>query len=283
VLAPGAVINRLGDAAVQDRSCNGDASPAACEQSGVCSSSATARCNPANYLDVADAALVPALAAAEDNKDFADGSNANGFIAGPIRNIRGDVVVNDSLIALRYADLMPKLEQRVAREALACLRNYANANAGHYPWPAPVSADYTALPLKDAAGIYMGRMAQDLSATVSNGLANSWPDHCPRGMQENKYKWWANWVNLVFFAVSPGYAADNPAPGCGICLSLAPPAPGNAQVVVLVAGRPILAEVRGIGSSELNYLEDQNRTGASTGVFKQAARSATFNDTVVYQ
>jgi type II secretory pathway pseudopilin PulG len=283
VLSPGAVIKRFGEVAPQDRSCSGDANPTACELSGVCSSAATARCNPSNYLDIADTGLVPALGASEDNKDFADANKANGFIAGPIRNAQGDLVVNDTLIAVRYADLMPKLEQRIAREALACLRNYALANAGRYPWPAPVAADYTVFPLKDAAGTALGRLAQDLSATAAGGLGNTWPEHCPIGMQENQYKWWANWVNLVFVAVAPGYAADKTAPGCGTCLTLLPAAPGNAHVVVLVAGRPILLEVRGIGSPESSYLEDENRTGSSTLVFKQAAGSDTFNDTVVYQ
>jgi hypothetical protein len=53
--------------------------------------------------------------------------------------------------------------------------------------------------------------------------------------------------------------------------------------VVLVAGRPILGEVRGVGSTELAYLEDANRDGSLTTLFKQAASSSTFNDTVVYQ
>ena len=136
VFAPGPIINRLGASDPQDRSCSGDADVSGCEQTGVCSSPATARCDPANYLDVADASVVPALSAVEDNKNFTDASNTNGFIAGPIRNATGQIVVNDLLITVRYSDLMPKLEQRVVREASGCLRDYADRNSGHFPWAA---------------------------------------------------------------------------------------------------------------------------------------------------
>ena len=103
-------------------------------------------------------------------------------------------------------------------------------------------------------------------------------------MADNEFKWWANWSNLVFFAVAPGYAPDMATPGCGTCLTVNPPS-GTAtrRVIVLVAGRPILGEVRGIGSSQAAYLEDANRDGSLTTLFKQAGATSTFNDTVVYQ
>jgi len=133
VFAPGSVVTRIGAASAQDRGCSGDAAATTCEQSGICSSVATARCNPINYLDVVDTATLPALSAPEDNTNFADSTTNNGFIAGPVRNAAGDIVLNDTLIVVRYTDLIPKVEQRVAREALACLRTYANGNAGIIP------------------------------------------------------------------------------------------------------------------------------------------------------
>jgi hypothetical protein len=102
-------------------------------------------------------------------------------------------------------------------------------------------------------------------------------------MQQNQYKWWANWSNLTFFAVAPGYAADSPIPACGSCLSLIPSGLGNIRVAVLIAGRPVMGQTRGVGATESGYLENENRTGAVSLVFKQAPSSATFNDTVVYQ
>jgi hypothetical protein len=287
VFSPGAIITRLGDSEPQDRSCTGDADVPSCEQTTICSGPTTARCNAVNYLDVADASVVPTLAGSEDNKNFTDSSNSDGFIAGPIRNAAGHIILNDTLIAVRYSDLMPKLELRVAREALNCLRTYAANNSGHYPWAAPVSANYSAL-LSDADGVEFGRLPQRLDASVASGLAADWnataSQDCPIGMSKDKFMWWANWSNLVFFAVAPGYAPGTATPSCGTCLTVnAPAGAATRQVVVLVAGRPILGEVRGIGSTELAYLEDANRDGASTTLFKQAASSSTFNDTVVYQ
>ena len=288
VFAPGAIITRLGESDPQDRSCSGDANVSSCEQTGICNGPASARCNPANYLDIADPSVVPALSAAEDNKDFGDTTSANGFIAGPIHNAVGQVVVNDVLIVVRYSDLMPKLEQRVAREALNCLRSYAARNAGLYPWAAPVSSDYTHA-LVDTNGVTFGRLPQALTATKASGLADDWnaaspPFACPIGMSRLEHQWWANWSNLVFFAIAPGYAPGVATPGCGACLTVnAPSGTANRQVIVLVAGRPILGEVRGIGSSDSAYLEDANRDGSLTTLFKQAASTSTFNDTVVYQ
>jgi hypothetical protein len=288
IFAPGPVITRLGDAAPQDRSCAGDANVAGCEQSGICSSPATARCNPANYLDLANASVVPSLPGTEDNRNFVDATNTNGFIAGPVRDGSGQVVVNDTLLAVRYVDLMPKLEQRVAREALACLHNYANSNSGHYPWAAPVSADYTS-DLLDTDGSYFGRLPQMLSATAHSGLSDQWmasssSPACPISMSENKYKWWANWVNLVFFSVAPPYAPDSASPACGACLTVNPPSPAaSRRVIVLVAGRPIIGESRGVGSSQVAYLEDANRDGSLTAIFKQGSPTSTFNDTVAYE
>ena len=288
VFAPGAIITRLGDSEPQDRGCSGDSNLPTCEQAGICSSPATARCNPANYLDIADPSVAPGLTGPEDNKNFADSSNTDGFIAGPIRNAAGQTVVNDTLIAVRYSDLMPKLEQRIAREVLKCLRTYAANNSGHYPWAAPVSANYTS-DLSDADGVEFGRLPQQLTASHASGFAEDWnaaAGNCPIGMlpAHPEHQWWANWSNLVFFAVAPGYAPNVAAPGCGTCLSVnAPSGPASRQVVVLVAGRPILGEARGIGTSELAYLEDANRDASSTTLFKQAATTSTFNDTVVYQ
>jgi len=177
VFAPGSVVTRIGAASAQDRGCSGDAAATTCEQSGICSSVATARCNPINYLDVVDTATLPALSAPEDNTNFADSTTNNGFIAGPVRNAAGDIVLNDTLIVVRYTDLIPKVEQRVAREALACLRTYANGNGGHYPWAATVTDNYTA-PLIDTAGTYFGRLPQSLPATAANGLASAWTSPC---------------------------------------------------------------------------------------------------------
>ena len=173
VFSAGAVLTRLDASTPQDRSCAGDSNMASCQSTRVCTGpvfTATARCNPSNYLDVVNSTILATLAGAEDNGDFADSSNVNGFIAGPIEDASHNVVVNDQLILVRYADLIPRLEQRAAREAFNCLQVYAGGV--NYPWAVPVNADYTVPPSTSptTAGLvgvkdtYFGRLPQQLSS-----------------------------------------------------------------------------------------------------------------------
>lgn len=52
---------------------------------------------------------------------------------------------NDQMVFITYADLMPMVEQRIAREAKSCLDEYALSNPKrNYPWPGRISnGDYT--------------------------------------------------------------------------------------------------------------------------------------------
>lgn len=292
VFSPGPVLTRLGAGVPQDRSCAGDTDVPGCEQSGICSGptyTTTARCNPANYLDVADPTVAPALSGVEDNQDFVDSTTTNGFISGPILDASNNLVVNDTLMVIRYSDLIPRLEQRVAAEALRCLEDYFSS-LGHYPWAAPVASDYTTpmpVGLTGVADTYFGRLPQTLSD------ATSWAASCPAAMDTAAKKWWGNWSNLVFFAIASNYAPV----GGSMLLTVNPPSPvTNKRVGVLVAGRPLSVLVpsphlqsRGVGASELNYLEDANAdataNGADTGagILKQAPRSITFDDVLVFR
>jgi hypothetical protein len=250
----------------------------------------TALCNPVNYLDVA-------TAPAEDNADFVD-STANGFIQGPIFDATGNKILNDRLMVLRYSDLMPRLEQRVAREALRCLSDYAAASANHFPWAASTASDYTAQ-MTDGAGVPFGRLAQSLPASHASNVALNtyWPRSCPISMdqidpswlltpaqipqEQAKKQWWANWTNLVFYRVAAGYAPDQGVTGCGAgCLTVNAPSTADKKVVVIVAGRAFVAQTRGPGTAASNYLEDANAAGGTQ--FKQAPATAMFNDSLLF-
>jgi len=102
VIAPGPPLTRA-DGRVQSRDCG------------------SARCDPADYLDVA-----PPAAGGEDNAAFVDRSdvragNRDGFIAGPVAAAAGGVAVNDRVIAVTHAQLMPRILARVARELAHCV------------------------------------------------------------------------------------------------------------------------------------------------------------------
>jgi len=175
VLAPGPPIERRGS--TQRREC-----PAGqCDGDQVCITSPprlAATCDPANYLDLAEGLR----GGAEDNATFIDrsdnagrASNRDGFVQGPVM-MDGHIVVNDRLVAIAYADLMPRVMQRVAREVAACERFYASRteNASRYPWTASPCAS-TSAPLAEVAGSLEGRVSDTpFEAAAGNGLLPRW-------------------------------------------------------------------------------------------------------------
>jgi type II secretory pathway pseudopilin PulG len=279
LIAPGAPITRQGGL-VQDRSCTGDANPANCQQTQVCSSPSTALCNPVNYLDVVGPPVLTiagATANTEDNATFTDGSTADGLISGPISDSAGNIVVNDRLLVITQADLMQRLVPRIAREAMGCVTGYAGASAGRFPFAAPVSADYST-GLADQDGTRFGRLPVTLANSGAYpGVSAAWPVSCAVTQA-----WWANWRNLVFYGVAADFAPPNPAT-CGAgCLTVNPPSATDKRAVIMVAGPPLASQTgRGVGAPASQYLEDVNAAGADQ--FRQAPASPTFNDYVLYQ
>ena len=312
IFSPGAVLQRQDAASAQDRSCTG--AGASCTAAGVCNSSPltnTPKCNVVNYLDI--------LTGVEDNANFTDSSNADGFINGVIRDTAGNLVVNDRLLAITYEDLMPVLQRRVAQEVMNCLTTYASTaqNNGRYPWAAPVT-DVTS-PYGDQANTLFGRVPDGpLSATflgiggaVSTfvcqtlgltGLCmqSAWPAGC--GITQGT--WWNNWKEMVFYGVADAYKPANPvsallgvpAPGgCGACLTVNPPsAAADKRVVVVVAGKRLSVAAYPAGNNQprttaankqdpTNYLEGSNDNGPTDSTFEQQSISSSFSDFLLYQ
>jgi hypothetical protein len=167
ILAPGPALARTladGSSVEQQRTC----SAGECDATGRCLAEPprlVAKCHPANYLDRAAAARF----ANEDNADFVDrndagrSANGNGFIAGPVRDEQGNLVVNDRLAVVSYADIMPRLMKRVALEVAHCLRYYATRpeNGGRYPWPTPAclqAASDPSIAWNDSSNVIFGRV-----------------------------------------------------------------------------------------------------------------------------
>ena len=284
IIAPGAVLQRQGAAAPQDRSCTGDANVAACQTTQVCSGptfTATALCNPVNYLDVFTGAF-----GTEDNANFAEtgnltngfvGNAGNGFIMGDILDAGGNPIVNDRILTITYADLMPLLERRVVREAFNCVSAYAAASNGRYPWAADI-ADSAAGDYSSKQDVRFGRMPDSFSQTlvgtgslldmvlvgvvnlvctvlpsVPGCMSNSWPLPAaspPCYIPTGGGAWWLNWKEQVFYGVAEAYqpratvqilppGVTVPAPGgCGNCLEVNPPSgASNKRFTVTVAGK----------------------------------------------
>lgn len=126
VIAPGRALQRT-DGLSQSRGCTVGFDCDATFRCTTAPASATAKCNPANYLDVA---------AAEDNADanrsFIAAAEAPGF--------------NDRLMPVFSDDIMVLVERRAARELQSNLRNHYNAwntsttvgaGSGFYPFAVP--------------------------------------------------------------------------------------------------------------------------------------------------
>lgn len=302
IFAPGAVLQRQGAGAAQIRDCSGGTG---CAPTGVCNSTATAKCNPINYLDI--------LTGTEDNADFVDGSNTNGFINGVIRDASGNPIVNDRLLVITYEDLMPVLQRRVAKEVLNCLTTYASAaqNNGRYPWAAPVTN--VTPPYADAVDTRFGRVPDTLNFTqlgVAGGVANlscpasptvcmstSWPASC--GITQGN--WWTNWKEMVFYGLADAYKPADPIAGGGVpaslgcsgtaCLLVNPPSTAvNKRVAVVVAGKRLAAvpggqprTSSGDKSSPANYLEGTNVNTATSYTYEVQPITTSFNDFLLYQ
>lgn len=131
-----------------------------------------------------------------------NGVNYNNAATSPTKFISGNVndsavpdkvVVNDQVIYITIDEVIPLIEARVAREAKACLDNYAIANGGNYPWAAPV-ADLT---YTSTVNTRLGRLPSGAFSAV--------------GCNTNQ-TWWANWQNFVFYTFpashQPGSAVD---------------------------------------------------------------------------
>jgi len=127
-----------------------------------------------------------------------------------------------------------------------------------------------------------------LPQVLSDGSTLAAP--CPVSLLQPSDKWWANWSNLVFYAMATNFApADRTAPA-NCCLIVNPPsASPDWKLVVFVAGRPILTQSRGIGALEVNYLEDANANATTNGAeigagsFTQAHASVSFNDVLLFK
>ena len=186
VISPGGITQRQGSATPQDRSAAGVN-------------------NPINYLDVGNG---------EDNKDFMDGSNINGFINGPVYDANGNVIVNDRVLAITYSDLMPILERRVTKEVFNCLTTYAAQNGSRYPWAADMSSsasgDYSdtmstrfgRIPYPPLNQTVFGLIGPPLTSAICTlplvCMQTTWPSSCTITMGT----WWENWKAGIGVSVS---------------------------------------------------------------------------------
>ena len=298
VFSPGPILTRQSAGAPQDRGCTrGAGVDTQCQSTDVCQGTGagspkdylqTARCNPANYLDVVGPPVLTvggATASTEDNAVFIDSTSTDGFITGPVRAGSGNQIVNDRLLVIAWSDVMPLIEQRVARDIANCLERYRTApgSPGLYPY----SANGTnASSYAEASGKRFGHVPDSFALSVADNASMSpnWPSNC-RLSGVTPPAWWTNWKSQVFFGYAAGYAPTGTA-SCVAgtdCLEVSTPtgSVNDAKLVVLVAGREIFGtQPRPPPSSSVtNYLEGEDSDLDDT--YEQANATSTFNDVVM--
>jgi hypothetical protein len=187
-----------------------------------------------------------------------------------------DVILNDQMLVITLQDIMPVIERRVAVEVLSCLKLYATANYGNYPWTAYPNnyADFA-----DHANTRFGRVPDTFAETAASNAAMSasWAPGCTL----TGTGWWTNWKELVFIAVAEGYGPDSTFVGCIACLTVNPPtAAPDKQIAVIVSGRILTGQTHAPTATPGNYLEAPNSNGGI--VFAQAQSTTLFNDVVVF-
>lgn len=202
---------------------------------------------------------------------------------------------NDVSLELQAEPLLKLVEQRIAREVLACLNDYAASNPwGRYPWSTRLdgggSPNYD-----DDSGEKFGRLPDHLSNTKNDSndtMPDVWPGTDACNAIFTSSGWWNNtkWKELVFYSVASRYKPKDALPSACSgtnCLSVNPPSPSyDKKIVVVVAGKKLAGQNRSNNSDKAeisNYLEGNNASADSTKLFEQSTHSMTFNDTVVFQ
>jgi type II secretory pathway pseudopilin PulG len=168
-------------------------------------------------------------------------ASAAKFISGNINDPTNPdkVVVNDQVAYITIDEVMPLIEARVAREAKACLDNYAIANGGNYPWAAPdLVATYTS-----TFGTRFGRLPNVVFSGMDCITSQSW--------------WAINWQKFVFysFPVSQQLGSTTGCVAAGDCLTING---AGAYTAVVMLGRNAVATQDHTALNAGSFLESTN-------------------------
>lgn len=265
-------------------------------QDNVVQTRGTANLNTAiNYLD-----NITIGGITQDNASFIDGSTLNGFIQGRIRDANGTTILNDQLMVITKAMLLPAMQKRVAAEVKLCLEDYASNNFGRYPWAASITD--LGSTYNDKNDEYFGRIPDDLTNTdsdIDNGSQSDRWGTCSTHTNITPRAWWLNWREIVFYGLAKKFKPkDSNAPSfpdtcatSGNCLNINS-ASTPARFVVIVAGEKLMGpgtpNQTNRNSNKNNpfyFLEGGNENADQSGgyTFSQGLSSSTFNDLLIYQ
>ncbi len=185
LIAPGPPIG------AQARGCTVGVNCTATNQCTTSPASLTPICNPANYME-------------------ATGGGNNAQTGGPFIQAPGSGTFNDRVIAITNADLMPLVEQRVAREMMSLLQQY-KAATGVYPWADLSDGQSNGTPF--VAAYNRGRFPclNALPSDWGSGGTPSLPDWLTNGCSSV-----SGWAGVIYYAVAKNQL-ENGGNGCTTC------------------------------------------------------------------
>lgn len=275
IIAPGSIIGKD-----QNRDCKrGTSTDDLCVKNLACGSAPTLTnlCNPKNYLDT--------FMGIDDNSHFTD-SNNDGFVSGPIKDINGNMLVNDRFITISTDEIIPQIEKRVLQEVRLCLTSYAKANHGRYPWATKILSEEP-LSFKDAQDSEFGHIPASPfldTRTSAPSMGDQWTNDCK--ILSDKNWWYENkWREYVFYQVATDFSPSNmPAPtSCINCLKITSSS-SPKQFVIVASGKTLPGQTRSdmINKNNIrNYLELENAT-LGDKVYQQSSISPAINDQTAF-
>jgi len=196
------------------------------------------RDDPQNYLDIAFG---------EDNADFTN-STINGFISGYVKNAADEVIVNDLVAVITYADIMDLVKARVASNFEELINDYYQT-CDAYPEassfnPTKMTFDSAGLAPPTGGELRIGHLPLDTAQPVN------WGNNCTVGAVTAPAPVPANWMiaegwagtTLYNFAFQNAPPANGLTCGNGVnppCFTVNNTVPlvTDAQAIIVFAGR----------------------------------------------
>lgn len=205
-----------------------------------------------NYLDVA---------LGEDNQGFIDGGN-DGFIAGPVKDVTGKTIVNDSMLAITRDEMNQVMEARTLAEVKSALTIYY---AAHLSFPNPANFNLTSC--LGNADINAPNCSEGLltHGRIPANPTSPWsPTSILRSSSGSNWFQLNKWREVIHYAVAPacitGTVNCNSAGFLTLNNSIVLPE-NNKRLVLIATGASIGAQLRSDNinkTTEMSYLEGEN-------------------------
>ena len=220
----------------------------------------------------------------EDNADFFD-STTNGFIKGIIRNVTGDIILNDQMMPISTQDMFAAIDAKVLKEVKAAIDEYFSLNS-YYPYPASfidVGCLGTSSLLTCSSILlnYEGRIPATMLL-----LTPAWqPTSILRAESNNNWFQQNGWREHVYYAVSPActsiLAPNCTGAGASLTLKGAIENATNKDIILLMSGPTLTGQSRSNNAQKTlisNYYESENVSNLN-GIFqREIPLTTTFND-----